>query len=758
MSLKDKKITKEHNINQKRVLLIGFLLSGFAALIYEVAWTRILTLSFGTNTYSFSIMLAAFFTGLSLGGYFAGKYLNEKIDAVKLFSYLEIGIGISGLFIFFFIDRIDIPLYLFYRISDSFYLFMALLFCLSFLFMLIPTILMGATLPVVSRIYVDEKERIGTSIGEVFSFNTIGGVFGSFSAGFIFIPIMGIEKTVVVASFINLLAAFMIFYFFKKEGRMKFYKILSLAILILLYSSSFSLNPLVAGVYEMRDDPGGELEKYMEEPEIISHGNNAYGTVVVADRGKFRSLWINNKVDASTTPFDMRTQLLLGYLPLFANPGSKSVLNIGIGGGFTLGAIEAFNVSEIDVVELNPLVAEAADKYFSKYNRGALEDDRADITIADARNFLALSGKNYDVIISEPSNLWVSGESGLFTKEFYGIVKDHMNENGIFSQWIPMYDLSEEDAKIFLRTINGVFPYTALWISGADGIILASNEPVVMDYNYITRMLDQNQRLRSDLNDIAGDFVSEEGGVIIPKIIIPDVILGSYALSDEEMDAYAGNAPFHTDDYPVLEFTTARNLLFLKDKTSSIDDINEYMNKRIESKNSSVPVLNIAHQEGEWQYLDFMNLKINAVNWSMEYSGYRVPESNSLISESGYRRLAAFNNGKSSFKIAIMQSKLKSLKEDSREITFVKNAQRYAELKALLQKKYPAYDIRDFEKNGHKAFMIEYTKGQRNFAIIAWYCDINEIIYYIDVDANDEKDILRINNDIICLHDNNNSI
>ncbi len=564
-------------LNLKRILLLSFLLSGFAALVYEVVWTQLLTLSFGASAYSFSIMLAAFFIGLGLGGYAAGKYIDDKKDAVKIFAYLEIGIGLSGLMILLFFDRVGTPLSVLYKMSGSFYLFMASVFFLSFLLMLVPATLMGATLPVISRIYADKKDSVGRDIGSVYSFNTFGAIFGSFAAGFILIPAIGLAGTTIIASIINISAAFIVFSFSKRDGSPGFYATLLAAVLMVLYMSSFTVQPIVSDVYRIAQGATEEAGKNRGYARVvIYHESNAYGTVVVTDKGGYRSLWINNKVDASTFPQDMSTQLLLGYLPMFANPEAKKVLNIGLGGGFTLGAIEAFNASEIDVIELNPQVVEATGKHFREFNGNALEDGRINLIIADARNYLLTSDEKYDVIISEPSNLWVPGESGLFTKEHYLIVREHLNEKGVFSQWFPLYDFDESETKVFLNTIKEVFPQATLWMSGSDGIVIASREPVALDYTYIVKMLNQSKSIKKNLNLMAAGRLgatSYEYREVLPENYLPDELAKSFALSNEDINVYSEKASFHTDDYPILEFNAARNFLFLKNKSGSIESI-----------------------------------------------------------------------------------------------------------------------------------------------------------------------------------------
>jgi spermidine synthase len=745
-------------LNLRRALLLGFFLSGFSALIYEVVWTQLLTLAFGASIYSFSIMLAAFFLGLGLGGYAAGRYIDKIKDPIKIFSYIEMGIGLSGLLILLFYEKIGMTLYFFYSISGSFYLFMAFVFFLSFLFMVVPAALMGATLPVVSKIYANKKESVGRDIGAVFSFNTFGAIFGSSFAGFIFIPTIGLVRTVVIAALINISVAFMIFRFSKRKGSSIFFAGIFVSFVMVLYMSSLTFQPMINGVYKIRSDPSGEYENHFDK-KIIFSGSNAYGTVVVAEEGKDLSLWINNKVDASTTPEDMSTQLLLGYLPMFAYPDAKSVLNIGLGGGFTLGAIEAFNVSTLDVIELNPMVKEATGRYFKQFNGNSLEDSRINLKIADARNYLLTSNEKYDVIVSEPSNLWVSGESSLFTKEFYLIAREHLNENGIFSQWIPFYDFSEADTKVFMNTIMEVFPNSTLWISGTDGIIIASKKQVTIDHEYIAKMLNQNPKVRKDLILMNGGFqdISNEYKEVSPEIDLSDVIIEHFTLSSENMRTYAGKTSLHTDDHPVLEFDTARNFLFLKDKYSSVTDIVRYVNNKYGDTNESIiPVSNIEHQVGDWLFLDFLGVKIKTSNWSRASSGYRIQVFNTLSSDNnGYYKFASFTDDQSFFNIITKKSKLKTFEIDSKDVEYVKNIQRQSEVKELLLQKVPQSKVIEFKKKGHKAFRVEYANGQRIYAMIGWYCEVNEVIYLIEINAFGDSEINRIIDDILCLHESN---
>ncbi|MDD5617110.1 MAG: hypothetical protein PHH85_13020, partial [Candidatus Methanoperedens sp.] len=164
-------------------------------------------------------------------------------------------------------------------------------------------------------------------------------------------------------------------------------------------------------------------------------------------------------------PVELVTEYQLAYIPMFAHNSPKDVMLIGLGGGFTLDAITNFDgVESIDLVEINPHLVKVTGKYFSEYNSKALSDPRVNTVIDDGRNHLFASDKRYDVIISQPSNIWLAGEGGLFTKEMYEGVKAHLKKDGVFGQWMPMYEQSGQDFRIFLATFRSVFPYTTLWI------------------------------------------------------------------------------------------------------------------------------------------------------------------------------------------------------------------------------------------------------------------------------------------------------
>ncbi len=192
----------------KNIAVMAFAFSGMAALIYEVIWTRELSLVFGSTVYAVSMMLTAFMSGLSLGSFLGGRWADRTKNLISLFGKLELGIAVFGLLTIPLIQVLPTLYFFVYNtIKPSFYLFFFFQLLLSFCIMLIPTTFMGATFPVVTKINATSIEELGLEVGNVYSINTVGSILGSLGAGFILIPLIGVKATTFAAAGLNLLVA-----------------------------------------------------------------------------------------------------------------------------------------------------------------------------------------------------------------------------------------------------------------------------------------------------------------------------------------------------------------------------------------------------------------------------------------------------------------------------------------------------------------------------------------------------------------------
>ncbi|MHC4430698.1 MAG: fused MFS/spermidine synthase, partial [Planctomycetota bacterium] len=189
----------------KRIVHFSFCLSGMAALVYEVVWMRQLTLIFGTSVYAISTVLAVFMTGLALGSLILGRIADRSKNPLRLYAFLQGGIGVYVLFVQPIFNLInDLQVYLARNYALDFSGFSLIRFGLCFLVLLIPTTLMGGTLPVIVRFFVGRKEELGGCLGRLYSVNTLGGVIGSFLAGYVLILLLGVRGTIYLTAAINL--------------------------------------------------------------------------------------------------------------------------------------------------------------------------------------------------------------------------------------------------------------------------------------------------------------------------------------------------------------------------------------------------------------------------------------------------------------------------------------------------------------------------------------------------------------------------
>jgi spermidine synthase len=632
-----------------RVLMLAALfLSGFSALAYEIIYTKSLILIFGTSVYAYSTMLAAFMVGMGLGSWLIKRFI-KKINPVSMFIYLEVGISLYAFVFIPLLNQLDVAYVLVYLSSSGFLILSAMLIALSASVLLIPALFMGMTFPLASTIVI-EAGSLGRDIGKVFAVNTSGGLFGSFMAGFVLIPFLGPEKSIVLAAAINLLAAAIML---MAEGIPRKLPSFALSIgfimLLAVLVSNQSIDPYRIGIYyrvndyASFDDYAKNVENARSSMNITFSEYGLYGSVLVEETADTKVLLINGKPDASTSG-DLATELVSGYIPMMLHKNPKDVAIIGLGSGITLAVVENFNISRVDMFEINPTVIKA-NQFFQKENRNALNDSRMNLIVADARNYLMTSKEKYDVIISEPSNPWVEGEGFLFTREFYQIIKNHLSSDGIFLQWIGAYDFDKEDLQTSLNTIGSVFPYYQLWgdEKWSDLYILASDRKPDMDYGRI-RSLFGSALINSDFSDL-GQAVGRS------HLKDQDLLLSFYIADSNVLKDYASQGEINSDDRPIIEFHTAAN------RNRVIDDnmipVLKYIGGNSSVTNLKPPLVNLIGSNGS---LDFMGLETGNLEMSFSdseyyYSYIRRDEGNTSFYVFQPRRLAVFTKGNLSLMI-----------------------------------------------------------------------------------------------------------
>lgn len=536
-------------------VLIAVGLSGGAALIYEVVWAKVLSLVLGSSVYALSTMLSAFMGGLSLGAFLGGKRADLLRDPIFALAVLELCTGVFGIITLMLIGNIG-PLYayLFLILDLSFSSFSIVQFILCFIVMLLPTTLMGATFPIACKALVTVDGKVGKDTGSVYSVNTVGAIIGSMSAGFLLIPYLGMKGANITAACINIIAALIFLGIAKGWGRPRTVLISLVSVGVLSFAAprlyafelTFPMNFYSAEQFKGKGmNPwaflAGDRSKFVN---TLLQVENEYGVVQVfgSKSGGYNVLVNNGKAEGGRGGGDDNNQLLLTYLPLAMFPDAASFLNIGLGTGMTLDAAVDAGVKDIDCVEVNPAIKKAVEGHFFpgifKY------PERPRLITADARNYLSLSTKNYDIISSEPSYPTDDSVAHLFTKEFFTLVKARLTPDGVFCQWIPFHILRTRGSTVMIKTFLEVFPNSYFWnikgntSTGAGDIL----------------MLGSNSQARPTYDDIKKNVPFEmlKGG---DEILQP-------AITEDQREEIKNNSriPVNTDNRPIIEFMAVQNM------------------------------------------------------------------------------------------------------------------------------------------------------------------------------------------------------
>lgn len=557
-----------------RIAVFTAFASGFIAMLYELTWIRLLSNILGSTTYSFTIMLMAFITGIAIGSFIVSLVIKKIRNLVAFLAICQYGTAVSIILMLPLYERLPyFLLKLSARIPNSpenFSTFLSLEFLFCFAVMLVPTIFSGMSLPVASRIASNDMRFLGKSIGGIFSINTVGSVAGALITGLVFIPFLGAKLSIELGVLLNGLVGFLIFYYAGVALKIK----VSFAILLVMCAVGYRIllpawndNFLISGVFRTlytRDVPSyNEFKEQQNDGQKILwykegvHANVAVRESVFGDTLQ-KTLVINGKADASTLA-DLPTQVLLGQLPLMLYPNSGDALMIGLGSGISCGSALRHPLKSLDVVEIAAEVVEC-NSFFAKENYNFIKDARVKIFIDDAITHLKTSSKKYDYIISEPSNPWIAGIGNLYSLEFFNLCKAKLKPNGVVAQWFHTYDINNDIFKLVLTTISKALPHVSVWkISDADVIILASASPPSVDFVAMENKM-KHPGIAQDLARI--------------KMYDVPSLLSTQVISARNNPFQYFSNEINTAKKPLLEFL-APVALFTHESVSVIDSLDE---------------------------------------------------------------------------------------------------------------------------------------------------------------------------------------
>ena len=421
----------------------------------------------------------------------------------------------------------------------------------SFLVMFVPTLLIGITFPLVNRMYAGRTDALGRSIGTTYAVNTAGCILGSFIAGFVLIPTMGITKSIVLVGLLNaVLGAVLALVGMRKPRR-------DIATLAAASAALVAVSILAA------TSSGIILQRVNRSDTLLYYHEGASSTVAVVrnDEG-YHDLLVNGVYEVPTDYGALRTFHLLGALPLLLHHDAENALVLCFGAGITTGAVAQHGLERIDAVELSPEVV-AANRYFAAENQSVLDDPSVRLTVNDGRNYLLRTTARYDVIVSDATHP-DSGDSWvLYTREFYALCRSRLNPRGIMTQWLPLHALAPVDYRTILKTFQSVFPQTTLWFTNEHTIMVGATDTFTIDIARLAERL-QDPEVKKDLAPFFFDEV--------------DPFLASFVMGPGSIADYTSGAEVNTDDHPFVLSSEMRsrvntislNLMELSEATESV--------------------------------------------------------------------------------------------------------------------------------------------------------------------------------------------
>ena len=488
-------------VTGKTFWLMCALASGFVTISTQVAWTRILTMIIGSSTYAFSIVVALFLIGLALGAWIIGRkdqsaHLRTTILKVEIFTAASLFIS---LFIVNLMPWLLIELGMALKISSWAALLMLQILSAGLL-ILLPALLMGMVMPLV-LFWASSRDGAVSLVGRTYAVNTIGAIAGAFISGFVLIPKTSTKFTLIVAAATCLMVVGFAYQPAASVSDAALRKSLSvgltlvLIILLMVAAPPTNVADLSVGAYdtlirvlarsnvakadESSQDNGSDTHR------LIMYEEGPTSTVSVRKDGETFSMAINGRTNASDSVNDMPTQVMLGQLPMLLAPRLNNGLIIGFATGVTVGAMLQSPIASVTCVELESATIKGS-HFFEHVNHQPLNDPRTKLIIDDARTYLRVTTTRYDVIVSEPSHPWVPGVANLFTREFFEMGRQRLSDQGIFVQWLQIYQLSTDSLRSVLATYHSVFPHVMVFrvgggAKGKDLILVGSNNPLSLD-------------------------------------------------------------------------------------------------------------------------------------------------------------------------------------------------------------------------------------------------------------------------------------
>ena len=453
---------------------VAIALSGLTAIGAEVVWTRLLSLTLGGTVYVLSIILAVFLFGLGIGSGVGSALARKSLRPGILLGWCQLFL-MAAIFWTAYMLAKSLP---YWPIDPSLTSNAWLNFQLDMarcLWALLPaTLFWGASFPLALAAAARGQDP-ARLVGGIYAANTVGGIFGGIGFSIVFIPWIGTQQSQRLLIGLAALAALLMF----AASARQFWKTTSSAAMVRAILFFTALVFFTAALAKHVGKIPGELVAYgrympsrLGEADMLYVGEGMNNSVAVSKEhaSDYLNFHISGKIEASSEPQDMRLQRMLGHLPALVHPHPRTVLVVGCGAGVTAGTFTIYpGIEKITICEMEPLVPPIAAKFFEAENYGVVNNPHTRIIFDDARHYILTTRDKFDIITSDPIHPWVKGSATLYTKEYFELVKSHLNPGGIVTQWVPLYESDSAVVKSEIETFFEIFPDGTIWSNDENG-------------------------------------------------------------------------------------------------------------------------------------------------------------------------------------------------------------------------------------------------------------------------------------------------
>ena len=465
-----------------RPLLLIALASSMASFFYEIGWIRMLSMVLGSSVQAFELMLSAFILGLAFGGLWIRGRLDRVAQPLRYAGHVQVLMGACALLTLpLYASTFDAMAFLvrsLVRNEGGYRLFNIGSQAIAMAVMLPATFTAGMTLPLFTYALLRQGggER---SIGRVYSANTLGAIAGVLLAVHVLMPALGVKGLVGAGALLDMLAGLALLGL-SRPGLARFEWPLSAAAaaaLLAVAAAAVRFDPLMlsSGVYRYGNS------RFSAARSLFYQDGKTSSVALNLDGRDTGVIITNGKPDASIQmggqkiSLDEVTQTLLAALPLALHPQAKTVAAIGFGSGMTTHALlGARTLERVDTIEIEPAMVEAA-RGFGRSVARAYTDPRSHIHIDDAKTYFSSHNSRYDVIVSEPSNPWVSGVAGLFSEEFYRHAKNHLRPDGVLVQWLQLYETNLPLLSSVFKALRQQFKHYVVFSTVTEDIVVVAS-------------------------------------------------------------------------------------------------------------------------------------------------------------------------------------------------------------------------------------------------------------------------------------------